>query len=90
MKLPAFGYDNKEYNAQLFDACQKAAIQLTVRTGIIVQAVMQPICPAAGWQYQPYDPNAPEPDWEIIFKAMGQKYDNLKEARRALQMKAFS
>jgi hypothetical protein len=87
MKLPNRNYNGK-YNGELFEACQKVAIQLTIRTGTIVQAVMQYIEPAGGWS-QNFDPNAPEPEQEIVFKAMGQSYDNLKEVRRALKMKAF-
>ena len=87
MKLPNRNYNSK-YNSELLDACQKVAIQLTIKTGPIVQAVMQYIEPTGGWS-QDFDPKAPEPDQEIVFKAMGQTYDNLKEVRRALKMKAF-
>ena len=90
MKLPQYNYDDK-YQDELFEACQKAAIQLTIRAGTIVKAYLQPVCPAGGWQFQPFPPPAgtPDPEWEIVFKTMGKTYDTLKEVRKVLKMKAF-
>lgn len=87
MKLPTkLHYDDK-YGDKLFDACQDAAIRLTVKTGIIVRAVSQPIEPAGGWGN--YDYTTTELQYEIVFHAMDNVYKTLSELRKALKLRAF-
>jgi hypothetical protein len=95
MKLPSKSHEKDTYNDELFDACQKAAIRLTLQSGIIVKAVMVPIEPPDGWPAfmatfpTSFSQPLPELEYEIVFKTMGNRYGSLKEVRKALKMKAF-
>lgn len=89
MKLPKSypTFSDDPYIKELFDASQKAAIQLTLRSGIIVKAIMKPVKDFVSFATVPISTG--DDEWEIVFRTMGQNYDSLKEVRRALKLKAF-
>ncbi len=73
------------YIPELLAACQKAAIQLSIRSGIEVKAIIKPVDgPYDPWAT--YDSNTP---LEIVFQALDNYYNTLKEVRKALKLKAF-
>lgn len=88
MKLPPKQHSDDKYNDKLFDACQEAAIKLTVKTGIIIKVISRPIEPACGWRDYDYM-TMPDVEHEIVFRAMDNNYNTLPELRKALKLKAF-
>jgi len=92
MKLPRKENEHDTYYADLLKGAQQIAVRLTLQTGVPVKAVIRPIEPEGGWQWTTSDMlfmNPIQIDYELVFLAMGNKYETLKEVKKALKLKAF-
>lgn len=85
-------YDEDTYLNELFEECKRAAIRLTIQSGIMVRVAIRPVNGYTQFPTAVAPIPAPIPgseDHEIVFKAMGQTFSNLKEVRKYLKLKAF-
>ena len=83
MKIPAHfqqtthnTYDHKYVDA-LCDACLKRAAKISVKTGVAIKPIIRQIKIGDEWSS------------EIIFEALGQEFESLKDDKKAIKMKAF-
>jgi hypothetical protein len=92
MKLPQKENDHDTYYTDLLKGAQQIAIRLTLRTDTPVKAMIIPIEPEGGWLSYDWsgDKYSQAPlRYELVFIAMGNKYQSLKEVKKALKLKAF-
>lgn len=83
MKIPAHfqhtihnSYDHKYIDA-LCDTCLKRATKISAKTGIAIKPIIRQIKIGDAWSN------------EIIFEAMGQEFESLRDVKKAIKMKAF-
>lgn len=78
--VPSSIFKEDPYLEKLFDECQRAAIRLTIQSGIMVRVMVKPEEDCSF---------STSSEIQIVFTATGKSFTTLKEVRRHLKLKAF-